>query len=203
MASDFLFSLLAAERPVAIVDVGANPIDGSPPYQCLLDRGICRLVGFEPLESAVKILDECAAKNRRYLPCAVGDGEEHTFYVCDAEGMSSLLKPDVERLRMFNLFPGFGNVIRTERLKTRKLDEIEEVDAIDFLKIDIQGSELSVFQSGRKKLRDCVLIQTEVSFQPLYEDQPMFWEILEELRGRVFNSTLSKTPSVGRWLHWS
>lgn len=195
--SDFLFSLLNPGRPVAVVDIGANPIDGSPPYQYLLDRGICRLVGFEPLESAVRTLDRHTVENQRYLPFAVGDGEEHTFHVCEAEGMSSLLKPDVERLNMFNLFPGFGTVTRTERVKTRKLDDIGEIDTIDYLKIDIQGSELSVFRSGRKKLRDCVLVQTEVSFQPLYENQPMFWEIDEELRGQGFQ--LHTFKDIKRW----
>ena len=31
-----LTAMLAPERPTAIVDVGANPIDGDPPYKAML-----------------------------------------------------------------------------------------------------------------------------------------------------------------------
>jgi FkbM family methyltransferase len=197
LPSDYLFSLLSHDRLVSAVDVGANPIDGDAPYQCLLDRGICQLVAFEPQESAFEILNKQKGANQQYLPYALGDGETQTFHICQAEGMSSLLKPDPERLRAFNLFAGFGEVVRTEQVKTRKLDDVEEVEAIDYLKIDIQGSELSVFQSGREKLRDCTLIQTEVSFQPLYEKQPMFWMVDEELRSQGFQ--LHTFKDIKRW----
>lgn len=54
------------------------------------------------------------------------------------------------------------------------------------LKIDIQGSELSVFESGRKRLHETVAIQTEASFVPLYENQAQFWEVDRELRQQGF-----------------
>jgi hypothetical protein len=63
---------------------------------------------------------------------------------------------------------------------------MSEIDHIDFLKIDIQGSELSVFQNGRARLAKAVAIQTEVSFVPLYKDQPVFGDIDLELRGLGF-----------------
>ena len=54
------------------------------------------------------------------------------------------------------------------------------------LKIDIQGSELSVFQNGQEKLAEAVAIQTEVSFITWYLDQPSFGEVDLELRGQGF-----------------
>ena len=33
---------------IDVVDIGANPIDGDPPYRLLLDAGLCRVTGFEP-----------------------------------------------------------------------------------------------------------------------------------------------------------
>jgi hypothetical protein len=38
---------------------------------------------------------------------------------------------------------------------------------LDFLKIDVQGGELAVFQGGISKLSETVAIQTEISFVPL------------------------------------
>ena len=57
---------------------------------------------------------------------------------------------------------------------------------MDFLKIDIQGGELTAFQNGRQKLSRAVAIQTEVSFLPLYKNQPLFSDIDIELRGQGF-----------------
>ena len=131
------------------------------------------------------------------LPYAVGDGKTHTLHVCRASGMTSLLKPDVRMLRQFNLFPDFGEVTSTRQVETKRLDDIDEISAIDFLKIDIQGSELTAFQSGRVKLNSCVVIQTEVSFQLLYEDQPTFCEVDSELKSQGFQ--LHAFQHIKRW----
>jgi len=89
-------------------------------------------------------------------------------------------------LSLFHLFSDFGAVVSEELVATRRLDEIVEIDALDFLKIDVQGSELQVFRAGRQKLAHAVAIHTEVSFLPLYENQPLFGEIDQELRSQGF-----------------
>ena len=40
---DPLFRLIGPERLTAVVDVGANPIDGDPPYLPMLRGGLCRV----------------------------------------------------------------------------------------------------------------------------------------------------------------
>jgi hypothetical protein len=55
-------------------------------------------------------------------------------------------------------------------------------DALDFLKIDVQGGELTTIENGRHCLASAVTIQIEVSFLPLYEKQPTFAEIDQVLR---------------------
>lgn len=44
---------------------------------------------------------------------------------------------------------------------------------VDFLKIDIQGGEVDVFNNAREVLTSCAAVMTEVAFVPLYEDQPL------------------------------
>ena len=46
--SDFLRDLLRPEKLTTIVDIGANPIDGDPPYKQMLERELCQVIGFEP-----------------------------------------------------------------------------------------------------------------------------------------------------------
>jgi len=38
LARDPLSELLRTHRPTAIVDIGANPIDGDPPYKPMLQK---------------------------------------------------------------------------------------------------------------------------------------------------------------------
>ena len=173
-------------RLIEVVDIGANPIDGDPPYKPLLTAGLCNVTGFEPQEEALAELMRTKGPNEDYLPYAVGDGGIHTLNICKAEGMTSLLEPDPATLDLFNLFTNFGKVVRQVDIETRRLDEIAEIVHLDFLKIDIQGGELMVFQSGQAKLASAVAIQTEVSFITLYKDQPTIGDVDLELRRQGF-----------------
>jgi FkbM family methyltransferase len=172
-----LTELLAPARLTAIVDVGANPIDGAPPYKAMLAAGLCKIVGFEPQAAALARLNQAKGPHELYLPYAVADGTERTLHVCELEGMTSLLVPDPAHLALFNLFPIWGTVKDRIPVATRKLDDIAEIAQMDFLKMDVQGAEREVLAHGRVKLRDTVVIQTEVSFVPLYQGQPCFGEI--------------------------
>lgn len=181
-----LRDLLQPSRLTQVVDIGANPIDGDPPYSPLLQAGLCRVTGFEPQSAALAELQRRQGPLENYLPHAVGDGEAHTLNICAASGMTSLYEPDPATLDLFAALKPLGTVLRREKVQTRRLDDIAEITAMDFLKIDIQGAELSVFQHGRSKLSAAVVVQTEVSFIPLYRGQPGWGEIDVEMRAQGF-----------------
>ncbi len=183
---EFLAQLLQAERPIEVVDIGANPIDGDPPYKILLEAGLCNITGFEPQQDALAQLNQLKSKHERYLPYAVADGESHTLNICQYSGMTSLLKPDDNVFDHFIALKPHAEVVKRVLIDTHALDDITEIKQLDFLKIDIQGAELSVFQSGREKLKHTVVIQTEISFITLYQNQPGFGEIDVELRAQGF-----------------
>jgi FkbM family methyltransferase len=183
---DALTALLQPRRLTAVVDIGANPIDGDPPYKAMLQNGLCRVTGFDPHPAALARLLAAKGAEETYLPYAVGDGGRHTLRICRGFGFASLLQPDAKTLMHFPNFSELGHVLEQIPVETRRLDDIAEIDAIDLLKIDIQGSELSVFQNGRARLAKAVAIQTEVSFVPLYEKQPVFGAIDLELRSLGF-----------------
>jgi FkbM family methyltransferase len=178
--------LLSPQRLTEIVDVGANPIDGEPPYVTMLSAGLCRVTGFEPQEQALLELQRKKGPNERYLPYAVGDGGRHTLNVCVASGMTSLFEPDPNTLVLFNDLKPLGEVIRRIPVETRKLDDISEIHYLDFLKIDIQGGELAVFKGGATKLSKAVAVQTEISFVPLYKNQPCLGDVDLEMRRQGF-----------------
>lgn len=173
--------------PIAVVDVGANPLDDdAAPYQLLLDAGLARITGFEPQPAALAELHRRAGPHEQYLPYAVGDGERHLLRWCESPGFASLLEPDAAQLALLVDFPALAAVVDRQPIDTRRLDDIVEIDRIDLLKIDIQGGELSVLRAGRTVLADAVAVQTEVGFHRLYLDQPTFAEVDTELRDQGF-----------------
>ncbi len=179
-------ALTSSTVRVKIVDIGANPIDGAPPYDTLLRGGNADIVGFEPNPEALAKLNQQKGPNETYLPNAIGDGRRHTLHLCAASGMTSLLTPNPEVLNLFHGFPNWGRVVSTEEIDTTRLDDIPETEGIDLVKIDIQGGELMVFQNATKRLADALVIQTEVEFLPLYVDQPLFGDVDVFLRSQGY-----------------
>lgn len=185
-AQDPLSELLRPERLTAVVDIGANPIDGDPPYKQMLQDRLCRVTGFEPQPDAQAKLQARKSDLETYLPYVVGTGAKGMLRVCHSQGMTSLFEPDPQMLAHFPNFSEWGRVVEEIVVPTRRLDDIAEIEALDFLKIDVQGSELAVFRSGRQLLASAVAIQAEVSFLPLYKGQPVLGDIDLELRSQGF-----------------
>jgi FkbM family methyltransferase len=186
MASALLLRDLArCSRPTSILDIGASLVEGDPPYRPMLDDSLCTVTGFEPQPRALAELEQRKGPLERYFPQVVGDGRTHRLKITKAEGMTSLFTPDVSQLRLFAPFEAWGSVVAEVDVQTHRLDDLD-IDAFDLLKIDVQGAELMVLQHGRERLRNAVAVQTEVSFVPLYRDQPTFGDVDRELRTQGF-----------------
>src|SRR5262245_37639108 len=130
-STDLLSEILRTDRLTAVVDIGANPIDGDPPYKRMLSSGLCTVTGFEPQPGALALLNKRRGSRETYLPYAIGDGTEQTLYICRAQGMTSLLPPDPDHLALFNDLPQLGQVKKTARVPTRRLDDVNEIQAVD------------------------------------------------------------------------
>ena len=184
--SKSLVEILDLSTVIDIVDVGASPSGGSPPYKPLMDGGGATVIGFEPYFEALERLNAQKKEGEIYLPYSLGDGKLHEFKHCVAPEMSSLLEPNTKILSYFHGFPEFGKVKMREEVQTKRLDDIPEINNIDLLKIDIQGAELSVFEHGTQKLASCLVIHTEVEFIDMYVGQPLFSEVELFLRNIGF-----------------
>lgn len=183
-----LIDLLDLHETISIADIGASSINEAPVYKDLAAKGFGHLYAFDGDVRHIEKLQNLYGSNATVLSYFLGDGKEHTAYFChENTGMTSLLKPSKEALEFFNGFTGFGAVQNQEKVSTKKLDDVSEIDSIHFLKMDIQGSELSVLENGIKKISDCVAIQLEVSFICLYENQPTFGDIDVWMRRNGFS----------------
>jgi hypothetical protein len=170
--------ILRLSGELEVADIGAAAIGGVPPYKKLLDLGLAGLNAFDadPRQHQ-SILDAYGDKVAIFTEI-VGDGQPATLQLASrASGMTSLLEPDPTHLAFFNGFKSFGQIYETTAVQTTRLDAVEGLPQLDYLKMDIQGSELAALKSGVERLRDCVCVQLEVSFVPLYRNQPCFGEV--------------------------
>jgi FkbM family methyltransferase len=195
--SDALLSLLQPAHLTHVVDVGANPIDGTPPYKNMLSQGLCHVTGFEPQESALHELIQRKGPLETYLPQVLGAGGLATLNVCQYSGWTSLLRPSTAALNVFPQFQPNAKVLEQIQVLTHKLDDISEVRPFDLLKIDVQGAEMDVFHGATEHLKNAVAIQTEISFIALYDNQPTFGQV------DVYLRTLGFVPhgfvDIKRW----
>lgn len=178
-----LREILEIRRPTQVVDIGANPLDESHVYSPLVEAGLCVVTAFEPQTETMRAIDNPLI---RILPDAVGDGTKQIFRKCGHSGWSSTLAPSEKTIAVFSQFRDNSRVVSENAIQTRRLDDIEDVQLIDLLKIDIQGGELAVFSNARTKLARAVFVDTEVSYMPLYEGQPSLGDVDVELRRQGF-----------------
>lgn len=155
-------------------------------YLPLLNAGKARLIGFEPNATAYQKLQETYGEPHRFFPYFVGDGQTATFYETNTPPTGSLFAPNSPLLAKFQNLSELVIPVASHSVDTIKLDDISEIEEVDFFKIDIQGGELSVFQNAKRLLQSTLVIQTEVEFVELYKEQPLFADIDIFLRSQGF-----------------
>lgn len=180
-------------RTYTIVDVGAQLLDPELHnfeghiYNPILAEAVnYHVIGFDPLKDRLEYRAKTEAdKNVSLLPYAIGDGGRHVLNVNNYDATSSLFELNDDLYRNF-----FGwnklETVRRETVETKRLDDLLSVEKIDFLKVDVQGADLMVLQSGERILKSTHCIHCEVEFSPIYKDQPLYQDIAAYLRKRGF-----------------
>ena len=178
---------------ITALDIGASDVEGPPPYASWQNDPSFSLVGFEPspeefekLQAAAAVANSGNRHRKTYLPYALGDGNEAELKICRVAGMTSLLEPDLDLLGHFFGFGEWSQVVKRIPISTRRLDDLVEIERADYLKLDVQGSELLILQNGTRVLSGAVCVHIEVNFVPFYHRQPLFAEIDQFLRGQGF-----------------
>ncbi|MHC4728169.1 MAG: FkbM family methyltransferase [Planctomycetota bacterium] len=174
-------------EPIKIIDVGAMMIGNtSPDYYALLKPGIAEIIGFEPDEKECQKLNQSHNDDCSFLPYIIGDGSEQTFNLCNYNMTSSLYEPNTNLLEKFQNLSELVQVVERTTVSTKRLDDIDEVQNADYLKIDVQGAEVDVFNGAENLLAEIMIVHTEVEFVPLYINQPLFAEVDQTLRKHGF-----------------
>ena len=201
-------------HPPVFMDVGAS---GPPPplWQEIAKYSIC--IAFDA--DARDFVTEGAQgwKKRLAFQCiATADGQETDFYLTQFPHCSSTLAPDLDALGPWGFRPLF-EVVDKVQLPAISLSEALHqagVSAVDWLKLDTQGTDLRLFKSLPEPVQNDLLV---VEFEPgilsayhgedkLYDvmatmDALPFWVSDMQVKGtqRITHKEIDRLSAVQRW----
>lgn len=165
-------------------------IEGEERYAPLVQQGLAHVTAVEPDPAQHERLRAERHGSYRLLPHYLGDGEPATMHVTHYPGCSSFYRPN---RRLLDMFAGFDTrtasvfeITGTRRVDTKRLDDLPDCPAPDYLKIDVQGAELTILRNGTNTLASVLVIEAEVEFLPIYENQPLFGDLDSFLREQGF-----------------
>lgn len=182
-----LYELLPDLAPIEVIDVGAGQMrDDLPLYYHLARAGGARITGYEPNLNNCVALNQRYGRPHRFFPHFVGDGGVAKFYQTNSPFTGSLFLPNRPLLDLFSDVGAVTQLVAVEDVQTVRLDDNPDIADVDFLKLDVQGSELAILRGAETALAAAVVVQTEVCFVELYQGQPLFADLDAHLRSRGF-----------------
>lgn len=161
-------------------EIGARPTIQEPFYRLIDLFPGSHIIAFEPDEQVCRTQNALRTPSVRFYPIALAKSEgSRSFYVTENPACSSLYPPNEALLSRYNNLE-MARLKKVTTVSTVSLDgftENNDIGDVDFIKIDIQGAELEVFQGGEKTLRNVLAIVSEVEFIELYVGQPLFGDL--------------------------
>lgn len=169
-----------------VLHIGAHQMNELDIYQ---KNNIKNIIGFEPVPSTFKILEENIRKypeiNITLVNKALGNssGKIKMYTEQANQGQSnSILKPKIH----VNQYPHivFNGQVEIDIMK---LDNYNDISLTNYnlINIDVQGYELEVFKGAIETLNNIDYIICEVNRAEIYEGCPMVEELDEFLK--IFN----------------
>lgn len=184
-----LQNVLAAKRIDCVIDVGANTGQYGQFLRKLGYTG--HIVSFEPVRSVFEQLRATAEEDGNWTchNLALGDKEEEKeLNVYSSTMFSSFLSANDYSKNIWRSL----EKVTPQRVRVRRLEDVftETVGRLGctnfMLKLDAQGYEKYVFDGARGCLEDVVLLQSELSFIPVYDGMLPAYDVLQEFHKAGF-----------------
>lgn len=171
--------------PLVLADAGAA--GGIHDRWSLLKDGL-KVLGFEPDSRAFEELNSTAGQ--QWINAALGECEgELTLRVTRHQTNTSLLEPNYALINRVHKNPSDFDVVREVVVTATTLDKASADTGLSIcaLKIDTQGSELSILRGAQNQLAGTLhVVEIEVEFAHLYQGQPLFGDVDAFMRDRGF-----------------
>lgn len=169
-----------------ILDIGANEGQAASRFRWLFPE--TKIISFEPLPETYQILLENFKNDINFTAnnFALGNkaGKE-TIHLNEYSPSSSILKLGTEHKNQFTHAVKETSV----EIEIKELDLLPNLvndDDIVLIKIDVQGFEKYVIQGGEAIIKKATILIVELSFKTLYENEPLFDDVYQQLRALDF-----------------
>lgn len=183
---------LSASRPIVVIDVGCRWgfAERFLSEQC---QSSFKIFGFDPDEiECSRLQASYGYLPDGYVTCVpvglAGSPGRRNLYLTKEPACSSLYPP-IQYLA--EKYPAL-DCINLKKVTTADVTTLDlwardkKLQAIDYIKIDTQGSELEILKGGDGIIETARCIDIEVEFNPIYEGQTLFGETDTYLRSKGF-----------------
>jgi len=184
---EFLGQTIGEDAKV-IFDVGAKYGRDTAQFLRLFPQATIYAVDCAP--RAIERLRDDFGHDRRVeiVPYALGNvygGCTFPFHLCEPMAGSSSLHP------VTDLYAQETSNTQTLQVHATTLDEFcreRGIERVDLLKIDTEGSDLSVLQGAQRLLSERAVrfVHVELLFYPYYREQCWYYEVAEYLVGQGY-----------------
>ncbi|MDI5987288.1 tetratricopeptide repeat protein [Halomonas sp. M4R5S39] len=156
------------ESPVVAMDNGAGLASRDDVGE-LLASGRLALLSFDPCNTLAGVHHLAQRGEIQHFPdVTLGDGQPVTLYRRSGEKPTSLHSSS-----------GTEGNARQEQIPSVALDGIEGLPSIDLLVLDDAHDSLGILKHGTEALKDTLVLQAGVRFNPVYANQPELGKVIE------------------------
>lgn len=163
------------EGKLIAVDNGGQLLESDVIRQ-LLQREALELIAFDPNSQALDTSLKQHTGVHYYPNATLGDGLPGQLHACLDPKLSATLAPLGDEHQPEDIRKG-SQVLTRLPLNTIKLDSIDGLPAIDWLVLDDLNDATAILDNGTQALKDTLLLQVKVAFQPTHERQPNLAEL--------------------------
>lgn len=143
----------------------------------LTDTGAFGIIAFDPASEVSNPKQyEGSETIQVFQHALLGDGNPATLHTCLDAGMSSTLEPLPQEELPEQHHQG-AKVLTKLPINTVALDKIEGLPSIDWLILDELSDTATILEHGQQALKDTLIIQARVAFQPTHKHQPSLAEL--------------------------
>lgn len=164
------------------LDIGANVGQFAEEIRFFLPEAY--IYSFEPIPACFQELEQNRHKDGRFKAFNIGLGEKEERLVMNVNAYSPssslLVSTEIHNKK-------YPHTLTTNPLEiqVRRLDDVAqefEIKGNLAVKMDVQGYEDKIILGGRETLKKAQVVILELAFDPLYEGQPLFEDVVELLK---------------------
>jgi FkbM family methyltransferase len=180
---------------INVIDAGNDLFNGGRSSWKTIGKENLRIWGFDGDESLVQLKNQEAKNNNWdhvYFSNAVADANgRFTLYYSENETHGSGFLPNYQMIKPWN-YDGnismYDHMYITDSVELNqvKLDDFLGNEKFDFIKLNIQGSELDALMGFNSGIDNCVGVEVEVPFNQYYMGAPNFGDIDRFLKSKGF-----------------